>query len=165
MKGGRDFTNYNRNNVEALDTEVMDIDNNIPDVDFQYLYQLGFEEEELEMLFSDTNLQITENDLINLYLEIATNKPYCQNWDTIEDAVSSGYELNIDRYAGRRYNKRDIAEDTLGYIQEPEQLEPCVSGGKKNKKRKGRKTRKIRKTKKTRKGRKGGKRRTHRIKS
>jgi hypothetical protein len=76
------------------------------------LISLGFEEDELEMFFEMNN--VTQDQLVHRYLEIAQEEPYLRNWDDEITAVNADDELGIFKPNGIEYKKRDIAEHTLG---------------------------------------------------
>lgn len=80
------------------------------------LESLGFEEGELEMFFDTTDF--TENDLVDMYLEIAQHPPYNLNWGSERVAINADYMLGIYKRNGVEYTKHDIAEDTLSYFYE-----------------------------------------------
>jgi len=75
------------------------------------LQALGFEEGELEMFFEMTN--VTEDQLVHRYLEIAQNQPYNLNWGTETRAINANYMLGVFKRNGVEYTKHDIVEDTL----------------------------------------------------
>lgn len=151
MKGGRDIP-PNYMNQTPIDDDNMDIDDNM-NIDEEQTYPrlnaLGFDDDELEALFMDRG-DLTE-DLINLYLQVARSRPYCQYWQTEADAADAAYEINVERYPGRNYEKRDIAKYVYGLISNNEQpeLEPCesIQGGYKRKNKRTRKTKRKRSNK------------------
>lgn len=75
------------------------------------LESLGFEEGELEMFFDMTN--ITENQLVQRYLDIAQQPPYNLNWGSERVANNADYMLGVHKRNGVEYTKHDIVEDTL----------------------------------------------------
>lgn len=136
MRGGRYQPQFIEN---SDDSEYMDIDNNaqheITDEDIQRLLPLGFDDAELEMYFQQYNLH--PDDFINKYLDIARSTPFNQTWQTYDDVIQSDDDLNVERYPGRPYDKRDIAKDVLNFFDETMQ-----QGGKRKHRRHKRKTRK-----------------------
>ena len=75
------------------------------------LQSLGFEEGELEMFFDMTN--VTEDQLVHRYLEIAQNQPYNLNWGNETRAINANYMLGVYKHNGVEYTKHDIVEDTI----------------------------------------------------
>jgi hypothetical protein len=75
------------------------------------LQALGFEEGELEMFFDMTN--VTEDQLVHKYLEIAQNQPYNLNWGNETRAINANYMLGVYKRNGVEYTKHDIVEDTI----------------------------------------------------
>jgi hypothetical protein len=75
------------------------------------LESLGFEEGELEMFFDMTN--ISEDQLVQRYLDIAQNQPYNLNWGSERVAINADYMLGVYKRNGIEYTKHDIVEDTL----------------------------------------------------
>jgi hypothetical protein len=75
------------------------------------LQALGFEEGELEMFFDMTN--VTEDQLVHRYLEIAQNQPYNLNWGNETRAINANYMLGVYKRNGVEYTKHDIVEDTI----------------------------------------------------
>jgi len=140
MKGGR-ARPYNYN----IDEDMMDEDNER--IMYPRLIALGFDDAELEALFV-AERELTEDIIINTYLEVARSRPYCQNWQTESDAAAAADNINVERYPGRNYEKRDIARYVYGLISDRERpvLEPCggVQGGYKRKNRRTRKNKKTR---------------------
>ena len=78
------------------------------------LQALGFEEGELEMFFEMTD--ISENQLVRKYLDIAQNQPYNLNWGSERIAINAPYMLGVYKRNGVEYTKHDIVEDTLTYF-------------------------------------------------
>ena len=78
------------------------------------LQLLGFEEGELEMFFDGND--ISEDQLVRKYLDIAQHPPYNLNWDSEETAIRAPYTLGIYKTNGVEYTKHDIAQDTLTYF-------------------------------------------------
>jgi hypothetical protein len=66
-------------------------------------YTLGVEEGELEMFFDMTN--VTEDQLVNKYLEIAQNQPYNLNWGNETTAINANYMLGVYKRNGVEYTK------------------------------------------------------------
>jgi hypothetical protein len=78
------------------------------------LQALGFEEGELEMFFDMTN--ISEDELVRKYLDIAQHPPYNLNWGSEETAIRADYMLGVYKRNGVEYTKHDIVEDTFTYF-------------------------------------------------
>lgn len=120
--------------------EEMEIE---PENNQNILSDLGFEEGELEMFFGMTEGIISENELVEKYLEIAQAEPYNLNWDTAQIAANAGYDTGIRKPNGTTYTKHDIANDTLQSFYD---IMPG-RGGRRSKKNKSR-TRKNKKSSK-----------------
>jgi len=105
---------------------------------------LGFEEGELEMFF-DMN-QVSENELVERYLQIARSAPYNLNWQTGDDACVAEYMLGVLKNNGVEYTKHDIVEDVFDSFYHPEQQQ----GGRKKKTRRSTKKRTNKKKRSTR---------------
>jgi len=103
---------------------------------------LGFEEGELEMFF-DTN-QVSENELVERYLQIARAAPYNLNWQTGDDACVAEYMLGVFKNNGVEYTKHDIVQDVFNSFSEQQQ------GGKKKKSKHSTKKRVNKKKRSTR---------------
>ena len=73
---------------------------------------LGFEEGELEMFFDMMN-NVSENELVERYLQIARAAPYNLNWQTGDDACVAAYMLGVLKNNGVEYTKHDIVEDVF----------------------------------------------------
>jgi hypothetical protein len=93
---------------------------------------LGFEEGELEMFF-DMN-QVSENELVEKYLQIARAAPYNLNWQTGDDACVADYMLGVLKNNGVEYTKHDIVEDVFDSFYHPQEA-PQQAGRKKKSKR------------------------------
>jgi hypothetical protein len=116
---------------------------------------LGFEEGELEMFF-DMN-QVSENELVEIYLQMARSAPYNLNWQTGDDACVADYMLGVFKNNGVEYTKHDIVEDVFDSFYHPEAA-PVQGGRKKkskrstkkrvNKKKRGTRRRKYRRSRK-----------------
>ena len=72
---------------------------------------LGFEEGELEMFF-DMN-QVSENQLVERYLQTARSAPYNLNWQTGDDACIADYMLGVIKDNGVEFTKHDIVKDVF----------------------------------------------------
>lgn len=72
---------------------------------------LGFEEGELEMFF-DMN-QVSENQLVDSYLQKARAAPYNLNWQTGDDACIADYMLGVFKDNGVEFTKHDIVKDVF----------------------------------------------------
>ena len=103
---------------------------------------LGFEEGELEMFF-DMN-QVSENELVEKYLQIARSAPYNLNWQTGDDACVAEYMLGVLKNNGVEYTKHDIVEDVFDSFYHP------VQGGRKKKSKRSTKKRVNKKKRSTR---------------
>ncbi len=77
---------------------------------------LGFEEGELEMFF-DMN-QVSENELVERYLQISRSEPYNLNWQTGDDACIADNMLGVFKDNGVEYTKHDIVEDVFDSFSE-----------------------------------------------
>jgi hypothetical protein len=120
------------------------------------ILELGFNRDDLDYFFDIANDIIDQEQLIERYLEISRVEPYNQNWQNVNDAINSPYELNVTQRNGIPYNKNNIAHDALNSFYSE------ISGGKPIKNKKQIKNKKgTRKTRKTRKKRRA--RRTRRI--
>ena len=104
---------------------------------------LGFEEGELEMFF-ELN-QISENELVEKYLQIARAAPYNLNWQTGDEACVAAYMLGVIKNNGVEYTKHDIVEDVFDSFYHP------VQGGRKKKSKRSTKKRTNKKKRSTRK--------------
>ena len=104
---------------------------------------LGFEEGELEMFF-DMN-QVSENELVERYLQMARAAPYNLNWQTGDDACVAEYMLGVLKNNGVEYTKHDIVEDVFDSFYHP------VQGGRKKKSKRSTKKRTNKKKRSTRK--------------
>lgn len=107
---------------------------------------LGFEEGELEMFF-DMN-QVSENELVERYLQMASSAPYNLNWQTGEDACVADYMLGVFKNNGVEYTKHDIVEDVFYSFYHPEAAP--VQGGRKKKSKRSTKKRVNKKKRTTR---------------
>ena len=87
---------------------------------------LGFEEDELEMFF-DLN-QVSENELVERYLQTARSAPYNLNWQTGDDACVADNMLGIFKDNGVEFTKRDIVKDVFESFYHPEQANPQQAG-------------------------------------
>ena len=103
---------------------------------------LGFEEGELEMFF-DMN-QVSENELVERYLQMARAAPYNLNWQTGDDACVAAYMLGVLKNNGVEYTKHDIVEDVFDSFYHP------VQGGRKKKSKRSTKKRTNKKKHSTR---------------
>jgi len=95
----------NNNDHLLVDPMVQqtDLQTSIPQTDLDKLNSLGFEDDELEMFFSEFGNKT--NELIEKYLEISSQYP---GYETFEEASNSDYLIpNTD------LNKHDIAEQVL----------------------------------------------------
>ena len=108
MKGSSALLPNNRNRCENL------------------LEGLGFEEDELEMFF-DLN-QVSENELVERYLQTARSAPYNLNWQTGDDACVADNMLGIFKDNGVEFTKRDIVKDVFESFYHPEQANPQQAG-------------------------------------
>ena len=108
MKGSSALLPNNRNRCENL------------------LEGLGFEEDELEMFF-DLN-QVSENELVERYLQTERSAPYNLNWQTGDDACVADNMLGIFKDNGVEFTKRDIVKDVFESFYHPEQANPQQAG-------------------------------------
>ena len=115
MKGSSALLPNNRNRCENL------------------LEGLGFEEDELEMFF-DLN-QVSENELVERYLQTARSAPYNLNWQTGDDACVADNMLGIFKDNGVEFTKRDIVKDVFESFYHPEQANPQEAGRRKKSRR------------------------------
>jgi len=106
------------------------------------LHELGFEEGELEMFF-ELN-QVSENELVERYLQMARSAPYNLNWQTGHDACVADYMLGVLKNNGVEYTKHDIVEDVFDSFYHP------VQGGRKKKSKRSTKKRVNKKKRSTR---------------
>ena len=113
------------------------------------LQALGFEEGELEMFFEMTD--ISEDQLVRQYLDIAQHSPYNLNWGSERIAINAPYMLGVYKRNGVEYTKHDIVEDTLSYFYD--HAEGRAQGIRKKKRGTKRRTRKHRSSKRTNKTR------------
>jgi hypothetical protein len=126
--------------------------NNNPNPCENLLSGLGFEVDEdgyggeLEMFF-DLN-QVSENELVERYLQIARSAPYNLNWQTGDDACVADNMLGIFKDNGVKFTKRDIVKDVFESFYHPQQA--------------GRRQKSRRSTKKRINKKKRGTRRKHR---
>ena len=126
--------------------------NNNPNPCENLLSGLGFEVDEdgyggeLEMFF-DLN-QVSENELVERYLQIARSAPYNLNWQTGDDACVADNMLGIFKDNGVAFTKRDIVKDVFESFYHPQQA--------------GRRKKSRRSTKKRINKKKRGTRRKHR---
>ena len=110
---------------------------------------LGFEEGELEMFF-DMN-QVSQNGLVERYLQIARAAPYNLNWQTGDDACVAEYMLGVLKNNGVEYTKHDIVKDVFDSFSEQQQ------GGRKKKSKRSTKKRVNKKKRSTRRHRRSRK--------
>ena len=115
MKGSSALLPNNRNRCENL------------------LEGLGFEEDELEMFF-DLN-QVSENELVERYLQTARSAPYNLNWQTGDDACVADNMLGIFKDNGVEFTKRDIVKDVFYSFYHPEEANPQQAGRRKKSRR------------------------------
>jgi hypothetical protein len=155
MRGGAIPYNFQQNSNTNSDNAFEPYHNqdthNVQIQNQDILESLGFEEGELEMFFDMVPGMISEDELINKYLELARSEPFNKPWQNVTDARNADYSLNVFKQNGVEYTKHDIAKDTMNYFYDD------MNGGK----LRSRKNRKQRKSKKQRKTR--SKRRTRRI--
>ena len=104
---------------------------------------LGFEEGELEMFFDMMN-QVSENELVEKYLQIARAAPYNLNWQTGDEACVAAYMLGVLKNNGVEYTKHDIVQDVFNSFSEQQQ------GGRKKKSKRSTKKRVNKKKRTTR---------------
>jgi hypothetical protein len=145
MKGGRapppghhsrHISSSSRSRSSSRRSHISSIQNN-------RLESLGFEEGELEMFFDMTN--ISEDELIRKYLDIAQHPPYNLNWGSEATAINAPYMIGVYKRNGVEYTKHDIVEDTFSYFYD--QAEGRGEGIRKKKRGTRRRTRKHRSSK------------------
>ena len=138
MKGSAALIPNNNNLVIQNEDAYQQPHNQCDDL----LSGLGFEEGELEMFF-DMN-QVSENELVERYLQMARSAPYNLNWQTGDDACVAEYMLGVLKNNGVEYTKHDIVEDVFDSFYHP------VQGGRKKKSRRSTKKRVNKKKRTTR---------------
>jgi len=138
MKGSAALLPNNNNLVIQNEDAYQQPHNQCDDL----LSGLGFEEGELEMFF-DMN-QVSENELVERYLQMARSAPYNLNWQTGDDACVAAYMLGVLKNNGVEYTKHDIVEDVFDSFYHP------VQGGRKKKSRRSTKKRVNKKKRTTR---------------
>jgi hypothetical protein len=126
------FVNNNGNTYQQPHNQCEDL-----------LSALGFEEGELEMFFELVS-HVSENELVEKYLQIARSPPYNLNWQTGHDACIAGYMLGVLKNNGVEYTKHDIVEDVFDSFYHP------VQGGRKKKSKRSTKKRVNKKKRTTR---------------
>ena len=82
---------------------------------FQRLESLGFALGNLELIETMAP-DVTEDDIVNKYLDIARNPPYNLNWDSVEAAKNSPLGLGVRKPNGEEYIKTDITKATIDYF-------------------------------------------------
>ena len=96
---------------------------------------LGFEEDGDELvMFFDLN-PVSENELVERYLQIARSEPYNLNWQTGDDACVADNMLGIFKDNGVEFTKRDIVKDVFESFYHPEQANPQEAGRRKKSRR------------------------------
>ena len=138
MKGSAAPPNYNNNRVNVIEDSYQQHHNQCDDL----LSGLGFEEGELEMFFEMNH--VSENVLVDRYLQIARAAPYNLNWQTGHDACVADYMLGVLKNNGIEYTKHDIVQDVFNSFYHPEQ------GGRKKKSKRSTKKRTNKKKRSTR---------------
>ena len=98
-------------------------------------------------MFFELN-QVSENELVEKYLQIARAAPYNLNWQTGDDACVAAYMLGVIKNNGVEYTKHDIVEDVFDSFYHP-QAAP-VQGGRKKKSKRSTKKRTNKKKRTTR---------------
>ena len=94
---------------------------------------LGFEEDGDELvMFFDLN-PVSENELVERYLQIARSEPYNLNWQTGDDACVADNMLGVFKDNGVEYTKHDIVEDVFDSFSE--QAAPQEAGRRKKSRR------------------------------
>ena len=86
---------------------------------------LGFEVDEDGygdelVMFFDMN-QVSENELVERYLQTARSAPYNLNWQTGDDACVADNMLGIFKDNGVEFTKRDIVKDVFYSFYHPQQ--------------------------------------------
>ena len=129
MKGSAALLPNNNHNLVTVNEDNYQEQQHNPCEDL--LPGLGFEEGELEMFF-DMN-QVSQNELVERYLQIARAAPYNLNWQTGDDACVAEYMLGVLKNNGLEYTKHDIVKDVFDSFSE--QVPPQQGGRKKKSKR------------------------------
>jgi len=103
---------------------------------------LGFEEGELEMFF-DMN-QVSENELVERYIQRARSAPYNLNWQTGDDACIADNMLGVFKDNGVEFTKRDIVKDVFYSFYHPQEAGRRKKSRRSTKKRMNKKKRSTR---------------------
>lgn len=138
MKGSAAPPNYNNSLVNVIEDDSQQLDNQCDNL----LPELGFEEGELEMFFEMN--QVSENELVERYLQIARAAPYNLNWQIGDDGCLADYMLGVFKNNGVEYTKHDIVQDVFDSFSEQQQ------GGRKKKSKRSTKKRRNKKQRSTR---------------
>ncbi len=138
MKGGRSLLPNNNHNLVIVNEDNYQQHNQCEDL----LPGLGFEEGELEMFF-DMN-QVSENELVDRYLQISRAAPYNLNWQTGLDACIACYMLGVFKNNGVEYTKHDIVRDVFDSFSEQQQAGRKKKSKRTTKKRTNKKKRSTR---------------------
>ena len=147
MKGSAALLPNNNHNLVTVNEDNYQEQQHNPCEDL--LPGLGFEEGELEMFF-DMN-QVSQNGLVERYLQIARVAPYNLNWQTGDDACVAEYMLGVLKNNGVEYTKHDIVKDVFDSFSEQQQ------GGRKKKSKRSTKKRVNKKKRSTRRHRRSRK--------
>ena len=81
----------------------------------QRLGLLGFAEDDLELIQSMAP-NVTDDELVRKYLDIARHQPYNLNWNSVQTAMNAPDGLRVYKPNGVEYIKTDIAKDTVEYF-------------------------------------------------
>jgi len=117
------------------------------------LHALGFDEGEIELLLDNEYFPgLTEEQIVEKYLDIAQNEPFNLDWNSEEDAIDTAYMIGVYNSNGSEFSKHDIAKDTFNYFsnQEDSVQSQGLGQGIRKKKRRTRKHRSSNRKHKTR---------------
>lgn len=115
MKGGKEASP--NHNSRLFRRRSSSIQSHVSSVQSDTLTDMGFDDSEIELLLDNEYFPgLTDEALIEKYLEIAQNEPFNLNWDSVEDAINSDYYLGVHNSNGREFTKHDIAKDVFNYF-------------------------------------------------
>jgi len=105
---------------------------------------LGFEEDGDELvMFFDLN-PVSENELVERYLQTARSAPYNLNWQTGDDACVADNMLGVFKDNGVEFTKRDIVKDVFYSFYHPQEAGRRKKSRRSTKKRMNKKKRSTR---------------------
>jgi hypothetical protein len=122
MKGGKEAPpNHNsrffRSRTSSRRSQSSSRQSHVSSVQSDTLTDIGFDDSEIELLLDNEYFPgLTEEEIIEKYLEIAQNDPFNLNWDSVEDAINSDYFLGVHNSNGSEFTKHDIAKDVFNYF-------------------------------------------------